>query len=319
MEEEKEIVGKIEKILFQSIDDKNKHIDYILYDSEEKMYFVLASDGYEDIIGITLQNENETYFHIPEWDYNFDNYLFQKLKNGYKIEYMTNDTHYGLWNSINELYPDDIENKEGVQNYLQYCFDEGITKEYLDKKMKVDTPDISQYFDGLTINQTMEYKGYIIEVGELNYDNPNENLLYIYDNLENYMNGDERETISLTTIGLKKNIRDYINDTYFDNEKLESEKAYFTFVLGYDLLNDMLSKSSTKENDVCYDFCNMLAGEFLKSENYKNEKNSSYEILEKWVNENKEYIKKQHNLFTEKNKKSLNESSIKNKKDERSR
>ena len=99
-----------------------------------------------------------------------------------------------------------------------------------------------------------------------------------------YINGEERETVSLNTIGLRQNIKDYIDEYYVDKKSVESEKAYFTFVLGYDLLNDMLSKSSTPENDVSYDFCSMVAGEFLQSEEYKNEKYSAYEMLAKWVN-----------------------------------
>ena len=46
-DEAKEIVEKINKILFQSDDDKNKHIDYILYNSEEKLHFISASNGYD--------------------------------------------------------------------------------------------------------------------------------------------------------------------------------------------------------------------------------------------------------------------------------
>lgn len=251
--EAKEIVEKIKKILFQSDEDKNKHIDYILYNSEEKLHFISASNGYEDIIGLTFQNEKENSFRIPEWDYDIDYYLFKKLEDGYKIQYMTNDTHYGLWNLINELYPDDIENKGGVQNYLQYCFDEGITKEYLDKEIGGDVPNVLQQFDGLTINQTMEYKGYIIEVGDLNYDNPEESLVYIYDNLENYMNGDERETISLTTIGLKKNIRDYINDVYFDNNPKNQHKNFMLEKYNNQMYNEKYGKDEiVRENKMDY-------------------------------------------------------------------
>lgn len=79
---------------------------------------------------------------------------------------------------------------------------------------------------------------------------------------------------------------------------MESEKAYFTFVLGYDLLHDMLSKSSTPENDISYDFCNMVAGEFLKSEEYKNEKYSAYDMLEQWVNKNETDIRKNYREFS---------------------
>ena len=210
---------------------------------------------------------------------------------------MTDEVHYSIWNSIHELYPEDIDYKDGVQAYLQYCADNGITKEYLDKKTGFDTPDVMQYFEGLAINDTMKYKGYIIEADDLNLDNPKENLVHIYENEQDYDKKEEIETVSLNTIGLKQNVRDYIDEFYIDKTVVESEKAYFTFVLGYDLLNDMLTKSSTPENDISYDFCNMIAGEFLKSEEYKNEKYSSYEMLESWVNDNKDFIREQHSLF----------------------
>jgi hypothetical protein len=154
-----------------------------------------------------------------------------------------------------------------------------------------------KHFEGLAINETMKYKGYIIEADDLNVDNPKENLVNIYESKQDFENKECVETVSLNTVGLKQNIRDYIDEFYTDKSVIESDKAYFTFVLGYDLLNDMLSKSSTPENDVSYDFCNMVAGEFLKSDEYKNEKYSAYEMLEKWVNDNKDFIKEQHSLF----------------------
>lgn len=81
------------------------------------------------------------------------------------------------------------------------------------------------------------------------------------------------------------------------NVNLEKQKSYLTFVLGYDLLNDMLSKSFLSENDVSYDFCNYITEKFLESEEYKNEKRSSYDILHDWVEKNKEDIKNEYNLF----------------------
>ena len=61
---------------------------------------------------------------------------------------MTDDVHYSIWNSINELYPNDIEYKNGVQEYLQYCKEKNITKEYLDKKTGLNTPNIMKYLVG---------------------------------------------------------------------------------------------------------------------------------------------------------------------------
>lgn len=289
----------IEKFLMEDMEHQNKHIDYILVDPETRETYVLASDGNEEAIEFTpfTKDYKNGYQNVPEWDYNFDYYIYNYLEEGKKIAYMTDDVHYSIWNSIHELYPTDIDYKDGVQNYLQYCADNGITKEYLDKKTGFNTPDIMQHFEGLALYEKMEYKGYIIEADDTNFDNPKENIVYIYDNEQDYINGEERETVSLNTIGLRQNIKDYIDEYYVDKESVESEKAYFTFVLGYDLLNDMLSKSSTPENDISYDFCSMVAGEFLQSEEYKNEKYSAYEMLEKWVNDNKDYIKTQHSLF----------------------
>lgn len=288
----------IEKFLMEDMEHQNKHIDYILVDPETRETYVLASDGNEEAIEFTpfTKDYKNGYQNVPEWDYNFDYYIYNYLEEGKKIAYMTDDVHYSIWNSIHELYPTDIDYKDGVQSYLQYCADNGITKEYLDKKTGFDTPDIMQHFEGLALYEKMEYKGYIIEADDTNFDNPKENIVYIYDNQQDYINGEERETVSLNTIGLRQNIKDYIDEYYVDKKSVESEKAYFTFVLGYDLLNDMLSKSSTPENDVSYDFCSMVAGEFLQSEEYKNEKYSAYEMLEKWVNDNKDYIKTQHSL-----------------------
>jgi len=299
-EDIKKLKEDIEQFLMEDMEHQNKHIDYILVDPETRATYVLASDGNEEAIEFTPYTKDYKggYQNVPEWDYNFDYYIYNYLEEGKQIAYMTDDFHYSIWNSIHELYPTDIDYKDGVQNYLQYCADNGITKEYLDDKTGFDTPDIMEHFEGLAINEKIEYKGYIIEADDLNYDNPKENLVHIYDNEQDYINGEERETVSLSTIGLKQNIKDYIDEFYVDKKSMESEKAYFTFILGYDLLNNMLSKSSTPENDISYDFCNMVAGEFLKSEEYKNEKHSAYEMLEQWVNDNKEHIKEEYSKFT---------------------
>ena len=286
---------EIESFLKDNIEHQNKHIDYIMIDPNTKETFTFASDGLEEMI--MLREKENGYSDIPEWDFNFDDYIFYQLEQDLKIGFISDETHYNIWNSLKELYPEDINNKDGVQKYLQFCADNGITKEYLDSANNLDTPDIMKYFEGVAINETMEYKGYIIEAGDLNDDNENENLVYIYENKKDYENKEPIETVSLNTIGLKQNVRDYIDEFYIDKSVVESEKAYFTFVLGYDLLNNMLSKSSSPENDISYDFCDMIASEFLKSEEYKNEKYSAYEMLEHWVDKNRDYIKNSYKEF----------------------
>ena len=142
------VKNDIELFLKDNIEHQNKHIDYILFNSKTNDTYVLASDGYDEAIEFTPYSKNESggYIQVPEWDYNFDYYIYNYLEEGLKIGYMTDNVHYSIWNSINELYPTDIEYKNGVQEYLQYCKDNNITKEYLDIKTGLDTPDVMKYY-----------------------------------------------------------------------------------------------------------------------------------------------------------------------------
>ena len=142
------IKNDIELFLKENIEHQNKHIDYILFNPKTNDTYVLASDNYDDAIEFTPYTKTERggYTQVPEWDYNFDYYIYNFLEEGLKIGYMTDDVHYSIWNSINELYPNDIEYKNGVQEYLQYCKEKNITKEYLDKKTGLNTPNIMKYY-----------------------------------------------------------------------------------------------------------------------------------------------------------------------------
>ena len=71
----------------------------------------------------------------------------------------------------------------------------------------------------------------------------------------------------------------------------ESEVNYIVFCLGYDLINEMLSKSEVSECDTSYDFCDYLARTFIETDYYKNERKSTYDNLQEWINENKDIIK----------------------------
>lgn len=271
-------------------------IDYILINPDNNDTVSIISDGVDKIVEFTpFTKEMKTgYSKVSEWDYSFDNYLFKDLEDVYQIGYMTAETHYNIWNSIEELYPESINNKNGVQWYLQFCADNGITKEYLDKKTNLDTPDIMKYFEGLAFQETTTYKGYVIEADDTNFDNPKENIVTIYKSQQDYIDGNYAENISLNTVGLKQNIKEYIDEVYIDKADLESEKAYFTFVLGYDLLHDMINKYGVLECDTNYDFCNYVANQFLDSKEYSNFSHSSYEMLQEWLSNNKERIEQEY-------------------------
>lgn len=70
----------------------------------------------------------------------------------------------------------------------------------------------------------------------------------------------------------------------------ENEISYLVFCLGYDLLNEKLSKSKNKECDDVYEFCDYLARKFMKTDYYKNKWKSSYDNLQDWIEDNRDVI-----------------------------
>lgn len=314
----KEIAERIKNNIESSIKANKElygtNVDYILVNPDNNDTISIISDGVEKIVEFTpLTKKMETgYATISEWAYTFDEYLFQELENGYSIGYISDDCHYNIWNNIKDLYPEDISHKDGAQWYLQYCADNGITKEYLDKKTNLDTPDIMKHFNGLALFETMEYKGYIIETDDTNLDNWKENLVNIYENKEDFDNKEPIETVSLNTIDLKQNIREYIDEFYIDKKVIDKEISYYTFVIGYDFLQEDFKTSPYPECDLTYGFCEKVAKDFVNSNSYKYDNRSSYELLEKYINENRFQILKDYekfigaeNIYFEDNKKVL--------------
>lgn len=286
----------VEAFLREDIELQNMQIDLILVNPQTNETITLASDGQEKMIQFapytTKENGYENgYMNVPEWDFNFDTYLFKELQKGYEVGYMSDECHYGVWQTIDEWYPEEFDNIDGVQKYLKYCKDNGITKEYLDNKIGLNTKDVMQYYENLEIGDTMEYLEYIAEVDEINPENNKEHIVNFYENKQDYIDGKKIESISLKAENLKQNIRDYIEGNYNLEEKdMGDERAYFTFVLGYDVLQDMFRNSTAPECDLVYDFCDYEAGRFLESKEYRNPKHSGYEMLVEWVDKNKGQI-----------------------------
>lgn len=215
--------SRIEQYLKDSIEHQDKKIDYILYKLDTKETNILASDSFgSNAIEFTPLSKDYVngYNLVPEWDYNFDYYIYNLMEEEWKIGYMTPEVHYSIWNSINELYPNDIDFKDGVQNYLRYCKDNNITKEYLDKETNLDTPDVMWILGDMPMYSKIEYKGYVAEIDDNNYDNPYETLVNIYKKgRENRL-----ETVSLNKDGLESNIKEYLDANYKTNRNKDYER-----------------------------------------------------------------------------------------------
>lgn len=117
----------------------------------------------------------------------------------------------------------------------------------------------------------------------------------------------------------------YSNDYIADNNGVmemsrgkyqeENEIHYIAFTLGYDLINEILTRPDTAdplECDIAYDFCDYLARKFIKTDYYKNMQHSTYEMLQEWVNDNQEIIQSEYLCYSHKDNKCIIETGKRN-------
>ena len=242
----------IDTLLYDVRELLNKHeeyencdICYLLTNKEDiKNSIAVVCDKYGELYEVRLKDKEIN--ELMDWSYNVDEDIFELLENEYEIGFMSIEFHSSVWAGIEDIGIDEYEHKLGLQKYLKYCKDNGITKEAIEKEMDREMPDIMQYFEQKT--------DYIqIENGQVQM--PKE--MY----------------------------------------KKENEVNYITFCLGYDLLNEMFEKSETSECDRVYDFCNYLARKFIETDYYKNKRYSTYDMLQEWINENKDKIQSEYLYF----------------------
>ena len=227
-----EIVEKEKKRIEEFIKDNDLHqdkkIDYILYNLKTNETNTLISDEYgENAIEFTPVSKNtlEGYDYVAEWDYNYDYYLFNLLEADWEIGYMDINVHYGIWESINDLYPNDYDCVNGVYNYMKYCKENNITKEKIYNETGFETKDIMNFYNELPIGYVVKCGDYMGIIEEDNYDNPNESLVQILQ----IEGKDILETISLKKDNLENNIIQYIQSNYmFKKMQLDIK------LIGYD-------------------------------------------------------------------------------------
>ena len=227
-----EIVEKEKKRIEEFIKDNDLHqdkkIDYILYNSKTNETNTFISNEYGDnAIEFTPVSKNtlEGYDYVAEWDYNYDYYLFNLLEADWVIGYMDINVHYGIWESINDLYPNDYDCVNGVYNYMKYCKENNITKEKIYDETGFEPKDIMHFYNELPNGYVVKCGDYMGVIDDDNYDNPNESLVQILQ-----IDGkDILETISLKKDNLENNIIQYIQSNYmFKKMQLDIK------LIGYD-------------------------------------------------------------------------------------
>ena len=127
----------------KNIDDMN----CLLVDYNNKSTFsIINYDEDKAIFYRFKNNEDPEISYSYDWDFSYDNSIFYYLENNYEIKTIRMDVHYDIWCTINELYPEDIINKKGLNKYINYCRENKITKKVRDEFVKIDTPDIMKLF-----------------------------------------------------------------------------------------------------------------------------------------------------------------------------
>ena len=129
----------------KELNEENVKVQYVLLNEDDTIYETICYGSFE--MYRIDPNTNEI-TQIPDWAYTgVDNEIFEPLINGKKIGYMTMESHYNIWNEIDELYPDDIYNKDGLEFYLDYCKENNITKDIIDEELNSDVPNIVKYYE----------------------------------------------------------------------------------------------------------------------------------------------------------------------------
>lgn len=142
-----------------------------------------------------------------------------------EIQYLNFILGYDL---LNNFYKDSIYTECDVNydfsDYLsrkfikseEYQNTKYSTYEMLEKWLKSNMKTIKKEYEEF-IGKTKDIyivSNYICTVDDYNYDNPKESIVMIYKNNKDYRNGDYLEQVSLSNDNIRKNIKDYITDTY---------------------------------------------------------------------------------------------------------
>ena len=128
------IMSETKELLINNEEYEDMEICYILEDKNNiEESFIIAMDG-ENIIQINAITKEIS--NVADWAYNIDEDIFQGLEENKKIAYMSINMHYNIWETLKDMYPEDIEYKKGVQEYLKYCKENKITKGKIEKETK---------------------------------------------------------------------------------------------------------------------------------------------------------------------------------------
>lgn len=139
-----EMKERVKELLKSDEEYENYELSYILIDKDDQEEAKAIVYNADEIAQIDLKTNEIS--PIADWAYNIDEDVFGELEDNKEIGYMSLDCHHGIWSVIEAYYPFDIEYKKGMQEYLKYCKDNGITKEKLEKEVNYKGEDAMEHY-----------------------------------------------------------------------------------------------------------------------------------------------------------------------------
>ncbi len=151
--DKKDYINTVYRLLNDS-NYKNTEINYILAGRDSvngDKIIAAATDRNDPDLGVEVIviGDVSQVSKIQEWQYNIDDDIFSLLEDGFKIVYMPLYQHYNIWCAL-DTWRDDIIHTKGMQNYLSYCFTNGITPKAIEALglEKVDVMDLYEEMNG---------------------------------------------------------------------------------------------------------------------------------------------------------------------------
>ena len=92
-----------------------------------------------------LRENDRPFAHYGEC-FTYDSDLFEPLEQGYSLACMSLEAHACAWYETEDLQGE-IEHQAGMQSYLHYCKQHGVTREQLARLADYDGVDVMKLYD----------------------------------------------------------------------------------------------------------------------------------------------------------------------------
>lgn len=108
---------------------------------EDVIAYAEQADEYLILYPLEKSQEAERSF-----GFHFDSEVFFPLEKGYDIIFMTAERHYDIWTMLGEYEEEKVLHGQGFGKYLEYCKENMITTDYLQKETSYFGADLESLY-----------------------------------------------------------------------------------------------------------------------------------------------------------------------------